>query len=433
MTEAIIERLSRIGSLKVISPASVMRYRDSDKDIKTIGKELNVAHVLEGSVQVEGDRIRIRGQLTETESGFTAWTDSFQEKLTGIMELQDRVSRDIAEALKMKLAADVGKTPGPDRGVAFPAYELYIKGMNFFFSRYMLTRDPEDFESAVGMIGQALEIQPDYAEALAGLGWLHTLQFVGFGDKQDLVLASDYARRAYGIDPESAFANALMGVPFMFSGEYDRTYEFLKKALALNPNKPEVQFIAGVFLRWMGLACRAAGHARKALDLDPYSFFNAGLAATALAQCGEGGKASEYYIRSLEINPNPPTLVMMLRMLVGSGLTRTAEEIFGRVEDTNPGNEQLESARALMLAARGEKERALALSRSYVIYALLGMTDEALDGMERAIERSATALPYLELVNLRLYDGLRDLPRFQALLARQRKVYEERQAKYGDL
>jgi TolB-like protein/Flp pilus assembly protein TadD/predicted Ser/Thr protein kinase len=433
MTEALIERLSRIGSLKVISPASAMRYKDQDKDIRTIGEELGVVNILEGSIQVEGDRIRVRGQLTDAESGFTSWTDSFEDRLTSIIELQDQVSLDIAEALKMKLVPEPPESSAPDDQVSFSTYELYIKGMNFYFSRFMFTREHKDFEDAVSMIEQALEIRPDYAEALAGLGWVYTLQFVGYGNPEDLKRAIAYAQRAYQSDPDSAFANALIGTQYLFSHEYDRVYGHLKTALSLNPNKPEVQFITGVFLRWMGLCSQAATHFQKALDLDPYSFFNAGALATAYAQCGNGEGTIKYYMQSLEINPNPPTLWVIIKMLLGNGKTQAAEDIFRRVEQENPGHEQLERARALILAKRGESAQALDIGRNYVIYALLGMQDGALDAMEDIIEKSDTDLPYLELLNMRLYDGLRDFPRFQALLAGQKRIHEERLAKFGDL
>jgi tetratricopeptide (TPR) repeat protein len=305
--------------------------------------------------------------------------------------------------------------------------------MNYYFSRYMFTREAEDFAEAARMIRQALEIQPDYAEALAGLGWVYTLQFVGYGDPQDLKQAMDYGRQAYAADPDSAFANALAGVPYLFNREYDRIYEHLKKALALNPNKPEVQFIAGVFLRWMGLCSQAAAHLNRALSLDPYDFFYAGGLATSLSQCGEGRQAAEYYSRAIEINPNPPVLWTVVMMLLGTGQDQTAEAIFQKVELENPHHEGLERTRALLLAARGEQEGALALDRNYVVYALLNMHDEALEEMELLAERSDTELPYLELVNLRLYDGLRDNPRFQALLSSRKRVYEERLAKFGDL
>ena len=433
MTEALIERLSRIGSLKVISPASAMRYRGQDKDIRTIGEELGVANILEGSIQVEDGRIRVRGQLSDAESGFTSWTDSFEGRLSSIIGLQDQVSLDIAQALKLKLIPDLASSQPEDAQVSFPAYELYIKGMNFYFSRFLFTREVKDFEEAVAMIKQALEIRPDYAEALAGLGWVYTLQFVGYGDPEDLKQATAFGRRAFESDPDSAFANALISTQYLFRREYDRVHDHLKKALSLNPNKPEVHFIAGVFLRWMGLCSQAAAHFQKALDLDPYSFFNAGGLATAHAQCGNGESALKYYKQSLEINPNPPTMRVIVGMLLASGWTDEAEGIFRRVEQENPGHEQLERTRALILAARGEKEQALAIERDFWIYALLGMNDQALEEMEEIVEKSDTELPYLELVNMPLFDGLRESPRFKALLAGQKRIYEERLAKYGDL
>jgi adenylate cyclase len=144
-----------------------MRYRNTEKEIKTIGKELDVNNILTGSVQVENDRIRIRGELVNAENGTQIWSDVFDHKMESLFKVQDQVSDALIRALKLKLSpADVDPISQPSSSQL--AYEYYLQGMNFLNSRYMVTNQDKDFKSALEMFNKALDLEPDYIQALWG-------------------------------------------------------------------------------------------------------------------------------------------------------------------------------------------------------------------------------------------------------------------------
>jgi serine/threonine-protein kinase len=432
MTEALSDRLSRIEQLKVSSPTSVMRYRDTQKDVKIIGQELGVANLVEGSIQVAEGHIRIRGQLTDAATGFTLWTESYEDEMTNIFTLQDEVSQSIAQALELELSLDaIGKT-SPRHPENLEAYEAYVRGMNHFASRYMFSGNPSDFETSAEMIEKAVEIDPEYAEAYAGLAWIYTMNFAGLNNPDDKQKADYYAEEAYKLDPESGLVNSLYGTSFYLSGQYDKAYQLLKKSLALNPNQAESQFLCAVFLRQLGLAEPAFIHFQKALELNPFFILAAGASGVCKAMLGEPDNAVFYFDLEKEKNPKLPVLGSMVQYLLGLGREEKAAEYIHYIEKTYPDHRKLPYSRALMLAAQGEKEKALKLSRSTYVFALLQMKQETLDSIEQSIRQSEKSFNFL-ILKLPVFNFLRDHSRFRKIVTQQKAVYEERLRKYGDL
>lgn len=131
MTDAINDRLTQLEVLKVTATTSVMRYKKTEKDIREIGRELGVKNILEGSIFVEGDRIRITGQLIDAKTGFHLWSEKYDRKLKSVIDVQDEVSEAIARALEVKLTPGAFSDLEKDRPKNFEAYEYYLKGMNY--------------------------------------------------------------------------------------------------------------------------------------------------------------------------------------------------------------------------------------------------------------------------------------------------------------
>ncbi len=432
MTEALSDRLSRIEQLKVSSPTSVMRYRDTQKDVKIIGQELGVANLVEGSIQVAEGHIRIRGQLTDAATGFTLWTESYEDEMTNIFTLQDEVSQSIAQALELELSLDAMGKSSPRHPENLEAYEAYVRGMNHFASRYMFSGNPSDFETSAEMIERAIEIDPEYAEAYAGLAWIYTMNFAGLNSPADKQKAEYYAEEAYKLNPESGLVNSLYGTSFYLSGQYDKAYHLLKKSMALNPNQAESQFLCAVFLRQLGLAEPAFNHFQKTLELNPFFILATGASGVCKAMLGEPDNAVHYFDLEKEKNPKLPVLGSMVQYLLGLGREEKAAEYIQYIEKTYPEHRELPYSRGLMLAAQGEKEKALKLSRGTYVFALLQMKTETLDNIDHSIQQSDKAFNYL-ILQLPVFDFLRDNPRFQKIVTQQKAVYEERLRKYGDL
>ncbi len=432
MTEALSDRLSRIEQLKVSSPTSVMRYRDTQKDVKTIGVELGVANLVEGSIQVAEGYIRIRGQLTDAATGFTLWAESYEGEMKNIFTLQDEVSQSIAQALELELSLEaMGKT-GPQHPENLVAYEAYVRGMNHFASRYMFSGNPSDFQASAEMIEKAIEIDPEYAEAYAGLAWIYTMNFAGLSNPYDKQKADYYAEEAYKLNPESGLANSLYGTSFYLSGQYDEAYQLLKKSLALNPNQAESQFLCAVFLRQLGLAEPAFNHFQKALELNPFFILATGASGICKAMLGEPDNAVHYFDLEKENNPKLPVLGSMMQYLLGLGREEKAAEYIQYIEKTYPDHRDLPHSRALMLAAQGKKKEALEISRGTYIFALLQLETETLASIEQSIRQSDKAFNYL-ILKLPVFDFLREKPRFERIVAQQKAAYQERLHKYGDL
>ncbi len=158
VTEDIITQLSKIGDLKVISRTSVMRYKASDKNIREIGKELNVATVLEGSVRRLGNEVRIVAQLIDASNDEHLWAETYDKELTKIFSIQSEIAQQIAAALKAKLSPAEKERIEKRPTESLDAYAYYLKGRQYYYRYHR-----QDNENAIGLFVKALELDPNYA------------------------------------------------------------------------------------------------------------------------------------------------------------------------------------------------------------------------------------------------------------------------------
>ncbi len=232
MTEELVTKLSRIKGLEVASRTSVARYRGTQKDIKEIGHELGVRYAVEGSVRKAGDRVRVTAQLIDTASGFHLWADDFDRELKDVFAVQEETALKIADALNLRLSPQEQRavqrryTQNPE------AYDAYLRGRPFLahFDR------PEAFEAARKHFEQALQFDPNYTPALAGLSILEGFYYRNLDPRESrLRRAEQLARRALAIDPEIADAHAALGAVFGYMFDYARAAEECRQAIRLEP------------------------------------------------------------------------------------------------------------------------------------------------------------------------------------------------------
>ncbi len=424
MADAINDRLTQLGTLKVTATTSVMRYNNTEKDIKDIGRELGVKNILEGSVLVEKDRIRVTAQLIDAETGFHLWSEKYDQNLESIIDVQDQVSAAIADALKVRLLPDSFADLEKDRPKNFEAYEYYLKGMNYISGRWLVTLDEQDFKIAVSMFEKALEIDPDYALAYSGLAWGYTLRFAGFREPSAFKELEKFNEKAYELDPHSAMANAMKAATLHFNGEYEEAISKCKRALELNPNLAEVNFTTGVICRQLGLIPLAINYLTKSTALDPYFGLYYGSLGQSYSQLGEPEKALTFFEKGYPLMPGG-IFPNFARELMTLGNFDKAEKIIDDAVRAGFDINQIQSMRAYLYAYRGEKEKALEIRKDAEIYVILGMKTEALDYIEKALGWPLS-LNYLFLKNYSLFDNLRNEPRFQKILEIQKEKYEER-------
>lgn len=434
MTEDIINKLSRFEELKVISRTSVMRYKKTDKDIREIGHELNVATALEGSIRKEKDNIRVSAELVNVEDGFHLWADTYDRKLESVFEVQDEVSQAIAEALKVKLSPKAIESLKGGRPANIEAYEYTLRGMHLINSKYIVSFREDDFKAAVRMFNKAVKCDPNYALTYTGMAWAHQHHYQITGNKKDLRSVIASGETAFGLDPDMVETNGAIAWVHLLRGEYDSAYQSYKRALEINPHTPGLSHIVGLFYRSLGLLHLAVDYATRNIELDPFFLPSHSLLAHSLIYSGQFKKADARIEDTLEVEPrNFWSFLDYSLLFMMKKDTEKAEEYLNKAEKVNPGYPGIQVYRALIFAQRGDRKGALTIRKNGVIYTLLGMREEAIKYIQDVISKANEHFQYsyLPLTHSTFYDSLRDDPRFAEIIKKQKKRYEERLQKYG--
>jgi tetratricopeptide (TPR) repeat protein len=233
MTEEISTKLSKIEGVRIASPVAAARFKGIQKDPKETGQELGVQYLLQGSVRKAGDRVRISVQLVDTATGFQTWADDFVGELKDVFALQDQTTLKIAQALNLKLtpqersAVQRRYTQNPE------AYEAYLRGRALVDFIDL----PKNLEAARINFDKALQLDPNYAPALAGLSMVESFYYRNLDPSEvRLRQARQLAERALAIDPQLAEADVAMANVYGNSFDYVRAAEVARKAAALEPD-----------------------------------------------------------------------------------------------------------------------------------------------------------------------------------------------------
>jgi serine/threonine-protein kinase len=270
MTEDIIAGLSQVAGLKVISRTSVMRYKKSDKDMKTIAGELGVSHIVEGTVRRAGNRLRIVAQLIDASNDEHLWAETFDRDMTDVFAIQSEVSERIATALKARLAPDERKRISRRPTVDDEAYNLFLLARHH---SNLATAD--GFERAMDLYRQATERDPQFARAWAaraGAHLFHVCGYYGVRPRDAAAQATRFATRALEIDPDVAEAHSALGtIACLIDLDWNADGARHELALRLSPNMSSVHLTYGNHLVTVGRFDDAVAHAETALELDPAS------------------------------------------------------------------------------------------------------------------------------------------------------------------
>ncbi len=436
MTEAIIGRLTHIEDLKVISFHSMMAYKNSGRDVKKIGQELGVSNVLDGSIQREKDDIRVNAQLIDTGDASNLWSDIYDKKLESILELQDEISQSIVQALQLELRPKSVAIAKKDRPKNMKAYEYYVKGMHYTKSKFVLTFKEEDFKAGVEMFNKALEIDPEYMMAYVGLAWVYEHHYHVTKSMEDLETAQKMSEKAYMLDPDSAITNALQGYyQYEYHFQFDKAFALLRKALAMGPNEGAVNFIAGAIYLYQGLYEQAIPLLSKAMELDPYYFWTPYKLAMCFMFTGDREKAAAHFEKYFELTPIQPLIFPGRYIYLNIMMKKydKAETMLREAEEQDPEASWTKKYWAILHADKGDRDLALSLDKNIEVLALLGIKGEAIELLDEEILKR-NILPYiyyLDLLNNPFYDNLRDDPRFQELVEREKTLYQEASRQFG--
>ena len=306
IAEDIITALSHIKQWLVVARNSSFVYKGQNVDIREVAKELGVRYVLEGSVRKGGNLLRITGQLIDAESGTHLWADRFDGDLADIFELQDRVTESVVGAIEPSLRmAEIerSKRKLPDD---MGAYDLYLKAQpNIHALR------PEQNKQALDLLHQAIDLDPNYAPALAFLAWGYlertTRNWGAYGD-DDVGVAVALARRAIVADRDDALVLAVSGfVLVMIARDYEQGLLAVNRARELNPNIAFVFSLVGAALAMSGNPEEGLPCIEDAIRVspgDPGAFIFYSAAALAHLMCGRPAEACEMATKSARIYPD---------------------------------------------------------------------------------------------------------------------------------
>ena len=400
ITEMVIASLAKIGGLRVISRASVMRYKVDRPELREIARDLGVRYLLEGSLLRAGDELMIVVALVDPESGGAVWGDTYQGDRREVFAFQQQVAREAARAIKGELSmSDLGR--GASHEITPEIYETYLK------ARYLLNkRTPDGVREALALLDGALAVDPDYA-----LGWAARAEGYLYlcGDainvlptSEGLPMAREAALRALRLDPDLSEAHVALAYVHLQSWEWENVESELLRSLELNPNNADAYQKYSLFLTAQGRHDEALTSIYKARKLDPLSLpLRFGTISTCLlagryAEAAEGARALitlqpdhwfGYFVLGTALNLEErfaeaePELVRAVELsrrnpIALANLARNAAHS-GRPEEARRLVAELEGA-----AAHGFIPPT-ALANALVS---LGEVDQALDRLEKAIE-----------------------------------------------
>ena len=270
MTEDILTELSKIKDLLVISRTTIMKYKDSNKTLKTIGKELGVANILEGSIRRVGERVRITGQLINATNDQHLWAEKYDRDIKDIFAVQDEVANAIANALRIELSDEESMMISESQTESIEAYDYYIKGRRLSYFYESAKR-----EEALENYKKAIQIDPNYALPYAGISRVRMSQISFQPIETDftsiaLKEAEEYAKKSVELGPNIPEAHFALGFFYNQTEKYDLAFESFNTAIMLNPSHAHAHDeIADVYLYKYGDFNRAIPWYDKALRIDP--------------------------------------------------------------------------------------------------------------------------------------------------------------------
>ena len=430
LTEELIHALSSIDELRVTSRTSTFAFRDHSQPLNAIGEQLNVGHVLEGSVRKSGERIRISTQLVDVRKDVLLWSDSYDLVLDDIFELQSEISEQVAASLKLKLVPNQIPESATYQPSNIDAYEEYLKG-RFHWNK----RTHTDLLQGIEHFERALVLDSRYALAHAGIADCYTaLALLEFIPPQDAFpKAKEAAKRALEIDSQLAEAHASWGlVRFQYDWNWPGAEEEMRRAVELKPNYPTARHYYADLLKAQGKFSEALAEMRHAQQLDPLSIvINLGV-GHVLYLSGEYDSAIEQYQHTVKLDPN----FAMTRLWFGRPYLQKEmfPEAIAEVEKALKLSGKSVMALAVTghaYASAGQSERAKAIlgelleksKNEYVpsywvamTYIGMGDFDHAFEWLNRAVDERSSWLAWIK-VEPRFAD-LRSDARFSELLER---------------
>ena len=399
IAEEIINALSKVKALRVASRTSSFAFKGKNENIGDVGRKLKVHTVLEGSVRKAGNRLRVTAQLINVADGYHLWSERYDRQLEDVFEIQDEIAENIVDALRLVLGEDEKRALEKAPTESVRAYEYYLRGRQI---EHQLRRSALQY--ARRMFDRAIEIDPNFARAHAGIADCCSFLYMYWdGSNANLEAADASSQRALELDPASAEAHTSRGVALTLRRDYPGARREFDLALSLNPVLYEAHYFYGRACFTEGKFEDALLHYRNAWRVRPEDYQAILLSMDALAKLGRHDKVLEAARQGikladahLELNPDDARAwYLSAAALVRLGQTDQALERGRRAFAVDP-------------------EDAGVLYNLGCTYALAGLSDAAIDHLNKAVQNGFGQREWLE--NDSALDPIRGDPRFEALM-----------------
>ena len=401
LAEELIDALTQVDGLRVVSRSASFQFRDAGLDVKEVGRQLGVDSLLEGSVRKAGNRLRIVVQLIDTATAYHKWSERFDRNLDDVFAIQDEIANAVASMLRGGDLSGREKRALRRPQTATDTYEYFLRGRQ---SLHRMTKHA--LEHSREMFHSAIELDPGYAPAWAGLAMVHAQRYEWWGiGEVDLDEAERASRIAMELDPDLADAHVARGLTLSLRREFEPAEKHFESAMQINPQLFDAFYLFGRSCFARGQIERSAELFGSAAAVRPDDFQSAFLYGQSLRMTGreaEGQAANLESVRRAErilaLNPRE-----IRTLSLGSGALQEAGDI-------ERARSWLERALAI------DPDDLSALFNGACLQARLGMHDRAIAMLEHAFNLGGGKRAWIE--HDPDYDPLRGDPRFQALLAR---------------
>ena len=427
MADALISKLSEADEITVRPLSAVRRYDSPDQDSITAGRQLNVDAVLDGSLQISGDRIRVMARLVRVSDGKQLWASPLDEKYTDIFRVQDSISERVANALKIRLTNRESKRHTEN----FQAYELYMKGR---LHALRLTRAETD--KAVANFQQAIQLDRNYSLPYLGLAnaYIPMALTSGLPSSQVFPKAKEATLRAVELDPGNSAGYETLGlISFWYEWDWQAAEKYFQQALDLDPKNADARYAYAHLLATSGRHDRALAEIKLARELDPLSLRTNAAEGQFFFFAKDHENALDRLRRTIDLDQSFwLSHLFISRVYTEKGMHPEALAEAEKAAELS-GNSQSHAYRAYALAKWGKLSEARAVlaellkssTETYVppynialAYNAVGERETALDYLEKAFSERDVRLVFLKVEPQ--WDQLRSESRFVDLIKRMR-------------
>ena len=427
MADTLISKLSGGEEITVRPFSAIRRYGSLEQDSLAAGRELDVEAVLDGSLQISGDRVRVLAKLFRVGDGKQLWAEQFDEKFTDIFAVQDVISERVAAALKIRLANREKKHNTEN----VEAYQFYMKGR---YHALRLTRAETD--KGIGYFQQAIELDPSYALAYVGLAQAYLPMALTSDEPswETVPKAKDAALKAVELDDRLAEGHVILGYTiFWYDWDWQAAEKQYLRALELDPNSAEARFGYAHLLSNSLEHQKAIAEIKRARELDPLSLRTNALEGQILFFAGKYDEALDRLNKTIDLEPNFWLSNLFISRVYSEKGRHVEAVAAAKKAGEISGNSQSNAYRAYALAKWGKLTEARAVLKELlklsttryvppyniaVVYNGLGEREKALDFLEKGLAEKDPRMVFLKVEPQ--WDKFRSDPRFTTIIRRMR-------------